>query len=94
MLIFGLTVALIGMGTVFVVLMALVGFINLMGWATTCLTKEAKTPKGAAAVGMTAVPAPVPVAAPRAVPTTIAAVDDEEIHAVLAAAVAAYTRKT
>lgn len=78
---FGLSVALIGMGTVFVALIFLVGFINLMSWATG-LSKRAKTSQGEASPGGIV-----------AVPTPVAAVDYGEVHAVIAAAVAAYTRK-
>jgi sodium pump decarboxylase gamma subunit len=77
---FGLTVALIGMGTVFTALIFLVGFIKLMGMATS-LTQGAKAPK--------VVPAAVAVAASAPVPEG----DDGEVLAVIAAAVAAYTRK-
>jgi sodium pump decarboxylase gamma subunit len=77
---FGLTVALIGMGTVFFALVLLVGFIQLMGMATS-LSLGAKTPKVVMATGAVAASAPVPGG------------DGEEVLAVIAAAVAAYTRK-
>ena len=87
MLIFGLTVALIGMGTVFVALVFLVGFINLMSWATG-LSKRAKTPPVEPVTRAATAPAPVAVQAANL------AGNDEEIRTVLAAAVAAYTQKT
>ncbi|NPV04246.1 MAG: OadG family protein [Syntrophaceae bacterium] len=74
-LMFGLTVALIGMGTVFAVLILLVGFITLMGRATR-LAASPRAPKAAA----------VPARAPGSSPTA----DDGELPAVIAAAIRAY----
>ena len=53
---FGLTVALIGMGTVFTALMLLVGFIVLMSLATR-LAAAPKAPKAAAAPAGVVAPA-------------------------------------
>ena len=77
-MIFGLTVALIGMGTVFFALVLLVGVIRVQSYLV-ALVERRKAPKAAAA----------PAAGAAAVP----AGDDGEVTAVIAAAVAAYTRK-
>jgi len=77
-IIFGLTVALIGMGTVFFALVLLVCYIRVQSYLV-ALAERRKAPKaaGAPAAGAAAVPAG----------------DDGEVTAVIAAAVAAYTRK-
>ncbi|HEX9157621.1 MAG TPA: OadG family transporter subunit [Syntrophales bacterium] len=77
MLTFGLTVSLIGMGVVFVALVLLVYIIRSISKLAVLYEKTAAPPK----VGTTKVPVRVPEE------------DDGEILAVIAAAVAAHTRK-
>ena len=77
LLTFGLTVSLIGMGVVFVALVLLVYIIRSISKLAVLYEKTAAPPKVSTAK--------VPVRAPEE--------DDEEILAVIAAAVAAHTRK-
>jgi sodium pump decarboxylase gamma subunit len=78
-MIFGLTVALIGMGTVFFALVLLVGVIRVQS-CLVALAVRRKVPKAAAAP-----------AAPAAAP--VPAGDDGEVLAVIAAGGAALTRE-
>ena len=80
---FGLTVAAIGMGTVFFALVLLVGVIKVMSLAT-ALTERAKAPKAVATAAR---------ARAVAAPAKAQLEDDGEVLAVIAAAVAGYTRK-
>jgi len=77
MLTFGLNVSLIGMGVVFVALVLLVYIIRGISWVASYYEKSTAPVKVEAAK-----PAPVAVRAPGP--------DDEEVAAVIAAALAAY----
>ncbi|HNQ02540.1 MAG TPA: OadG family protein [Syntrophales bacterium] len=79
-LLFGLTVALIGMGTVFFALVLLVGVIKVQGYLVS-LAERRKAPRvsAAPAAGSAAMAAP--------------AGDEGEVLAVIAAAVSAFSRK-
>lgn len=75
---YGLSVALVGIGVVFVGLVILIGIIKLMEIALKAMTAKKET----------AAPAPAPAAAPAPVAEPEPEVDDNELIAVIAAAVA------
>ena len=84
---YGATVAIIGILIVFFVLALLIACIYALGAVMQKLTGEKKAPAKAAA------PAPAPVAAPAPVveePAAEEVVDDAELIAVIAAAIAAF----
>lgn len=81
-LIFGLTVALIGMAIVFAGLVVLIGLVKLLVLATGNIGKPKQEKKAAE-------PAPAPVAAPVAEAAAPAAGTDDELIAVITAAIAA-----
>ena len=84
---YGGIVAVIGMLIVFFVLALLIFCLNLLGAAMQKMTAEKKAPAQAAA------PAPAPAAAPAPVveePVVEEVVDDAELIAVIAAAIAAF----
>ena len=84
---YGGTVAVIGMLIVFAVLALLILCISALGSVMQKLTGEKKAP------AKTAAPAPAPVAAPAPVveePAAEEVVDDAELIAVIAAAIAAF----
>ena len=77
---YGLSVAVVGIATVFVDLVILIGLIKLMDLVLSAASGKKKA----------AAPAPAPAAAPApAVEETVAEEDDGELIAVIAAAVAA-----
>lgn len=93
-MIFGLTVALIGMGVVFTALVFLVVVIKVLGYAASIIdragaSKAAPVPRATARRAATAAAAPAAVAAAMPAPAD----DDGEVLAVVSAAVAAYTQK-
>ena len=84
---YGATVAVIGIAIVFVVLALLIVSIYALGAVMQKMTAEKKAP------AQTAAPAPAPVAAPAPVveePVAEEVVDDAELIAVIAAAIAAF----
>ena len=85
---YGATVAVIGIAIVFIVLALLIVSIYALGAVMQKMTGEKKAP------AQTAAPAPAPVAAPAPVveePVVEEVVDDAELIAVIAAAIAAFT---
>ncbi len=100
MLTFGLTVAAIGMGVVFTALVFLVGVIKVLGYAAAIIdragaSKAAPVPKAAARrAAAAAAPAAPKAEAAAAAPAKAQQEDDGEVQAVIAASVAAYTRKS
>ena len=93
---FGLTVALIGMGVVFIALVFLVGVIKVLGYASALTdragaSKAAPVPGVAARKAVTAATGSPPQAAPAATAASSRQEEAEgEVLAVVAAAVAAY----
>ena len=84
---YGATVAVIGIAIVFIVLALLIVSIYALGAVMQKMTGEKKAP------AQTAAPAPAPVAAPAPVveePVAEEVVDDAELIAVIAAAIAAF----
>ena len=84
---YGATVAVIGIAIVFIVLALLIVSIYALGAVMQKMTGEKKAP------AQTAAPAPAPVAAPAPVveePVVEEVVDDAELIAVIAAAIAAF----
>lgn len=86
---YGGIVAVIGMLTVFAGLIILIGFLVVSGKIFQTIDKK-KAQKAAAPAVEAPAPAPVPVAEPVAEVQQSAVVDDPQLIAVIAAAIAAY----
>ena len=89
--VYGLIVAIIGIAVVFSMLTILILFVSMMGKVFQSITKsKEEKAKAAAAAPAPAAPAPAPVAEAPAVVEESTVVDDAELIAVIAAAIAAY----
>ena len=86
---YGLIVAVIGIAVVFVMLTILIAFVWALGKLIQKLVNRAEAKKAAAAAAAAPAPAPAPVVEAPVVEEA-SAVDDAELIAVIAAAIAAF----